>query len=84
MAKGLGRGEGFSWTGDLLEHLPEEVDTGTVFPLWALDANIVRRHPRPRMNRCVARTKVMEIIISDSKVNRNIYIQIDNSVKLNP
>ena len=47
MAKGLGRGEGFYWTGDILAHLPEEVDPGAIFPLTALDASIVRWHPGP-------------------------------------
>ena len=47
MAKGLGRGQGFTWPWNLSERLPEEVDLSTVFQLWALEANIVRRHPRP-------------------------------------
>ena len=45
MAKGLGRGEGLSWPGDLSARLHEEVDTGNFFPLQALDANLVRRNP---------------------------------------
>ena len=47
MDKGLGQGEGVAWLWDLLERLPEEVEPGAVFPLRALDANIVRRHPGP-------------------------------------
>ena len=45
MAKGMGRVEGFSWPGDLLARLPEDVEPGVVFSLQALDANLVRRHP---------------------------------------
>ena len=63
IAKVLGRGEGLSWPGDLLARLPEEVGPGAVFPLWALDANLMCRHPGPRMHRCVARTKVVEILL---------------------
>ena len=47
MDKGMGRGENFSWTGDILVRLPEEVYSSAVFPLWALDANIVLRHSEP-------------------------------------
>ena len=47
MDTGLRRGEGFSWPGDLLAHLPEEVDPCAVFPLQALGANCLRRHPGP-------------------------------------
>ena len=42
----LGRGVGFNWPWYLLARLPEEVEPGAVFPLQALDANFVRRHPR--------------------------------------
>ena len=38
----MGRGGGFSWPGDLLARLPKEVDPGAVFPMQALDANLVR------------------------------------------
>ena len=47
IAKVLGRVEGLSWTGDISARLPEYVEPGAVFPLQALDANIVRRHPGP-------------------------------------
>ena len=47
MAKGLGRGGGFSWPRYLSARLPEEVDPGDVFTLRALDANHMRRHPGP-------------------------------------
>ena len=63
MAKRLGRGEGFAWPWDLLTRFPEEVDPGAVFPLRSLDANIVHRHPGPRMHQCVACTKVMVILL---------------------
>ena len=43
----LGRGEGFTWNRYILVRLPEEVDTGAVFPLQELDANIVCQHPGP-------------------------------------
>ena len=45
MAKGLGRGEGFSWPGDLLALLLEEGDPRGFFPLQVLNSNCVRRHP---------------------------------------
>ena len=45
MAKGLGRDEGFYWTGDLKTRLHEEVDPGALFSLRALDTNIVNRNP---------------------------------------
>ena len=41
------RGGRLSWPGDLSAGLPEEVEPGAVFPLRALDANLVRRHPGP-------------------------------------
>ena len=63
MDKVLERAEGFSWTGDLLACLPEEVDPGAVLPMWALYANLVHQHPGPRMHRCMACTKVMEFLI---------------------
>ena len=44
MANGFGQGERFAWPWDLLARLPEEVDSGAVFPLRALDANILHRH----------------------------------------
>ena len=47
MAKGMGRGDGFYCTRDLSARLPEDVEPGAVFPLWALDANLVRWHPGP-------------------------------------
>ena len=47
MAKGLARGEEFSWLGYLLTHLPEEVGPSSVFPLQAMDANILRWYPGP-------------------------------------
>ena len=47
MAQGLGRGEVFDWLLDLSARLPEEVETGKVFPLQALDANIVHQNPGP-------------------------------------
>ena len=47
MAKGMGRGEGFSWTGDILACLPEEVNPGAVFPLRALDADLVSQEFGP-------------------------------------
>ena len=47
MANGFGRGEGISCPGDLSARLPEEVDPSAVFPLQALDANHVCRHPGP-------------------------------------
>ena len=47
MAKGLGRGDGFYWPGDILERLLEDVEPGAVSPLQAPAANIVRRHPVP-------------------------------------
>ena len=47
MDKGLGWGEGFSWPGDLLTRLHEEVDTSVFFPLQALHTNLVLRHPEP-------------------------------------
>ena len=34
-------GQGISW------RLPEEVDPGSIFPLWAVGANIVRRNLGP-------------------------------------
>ena len=61
--KGLGRSEGFAWPWGLSERLPEEVDPGAVFPLQALGANLVHRHPRLWMHWCVARTKLMVILI---------------------
>ena len=47
MAKELGRGEGFSWPWDIFRQLPEEVESGAVFPLQDMYADIVRRHPGP-------------------------------------
>ena len=47
MSKGLGWDEGVAWIWYILEHLPEKVDTGAVFPLRVLYANLVRRHPVP-------------------------------------
>ena len=44
MDKGLGRGEGLSWPGDLLARLSEEVDQSAVFPLQELEADLVRRN----------------------------------------
>ena len=63
MDKGLIRGEGFAWPWGILERLPEEFDPRAVFPLRALGANLVHRHPGPRMHWCVARTKVMTILL---------------------
>ena len=47
MAKEMGRGEGFSWPGDILARLPEEVNPVAVFPLRALDDDLVRRESGP-------------------------------------
>ena len=47
MDKGLGQGEGLTWPLDISALLLEEVDPSAVFPLRALDANIVRWHPGP-------------------------------------
>ena len=42
---GLGRGGGFAWSRDITARLPEHVESGAVFPPWALDPDLVRRHP---------------------------------------
>ena len=47
MGKGLGQSEGIVWYYDLLAHLPEEVESGTIFPLQAMDTNLVRQNPGP-------------------------------------
>ena len=48
MSKGLGWGEGFSWTGDIFTGLPEDIEPGAVFPLRDLDAALVLQHHGPR------------------------------------
>ena len=48
MAKVLVQGEGFSWTGDISERLPEEFDPGAVFPIQVLNDNLVHWHPGPQ------------------------------------
>ena len=45
MDKDLGQGEGFALPCNISERLPEEVDPITIFPLRALDTNLVYRHP---------------------------------------
>ena len=47
ISKGLGWGEGFAWAWYTTARLPEWVETVTVFPLQAMDAYPVRRHPVP-------------------------------------
>ena len=47
VSKGMGQGEGFTWPGDISVSLPEEFDPNAVFPLQALDANLVCRYPGP-------------------------------------
>ena len=45
MDKEIGQGQGFSWPGDILAQLPEEVEPGSVFPLQLPENNLVRWHP---------------------------------------
>ena len=47
MARGLGRGEGFTWPGDTLAVLPKEVDPGAIFQLQSMNAYLLCRHPEP-------------------------------------
>ena len=63
MAKGLRRSEDVVWSQDMLARLPEEFYPDSIFQLWTLDNNIVRQHLGPRMNRGVARTKVMDTLL---------------------
>ena len=45
VAKGMGRGGGFNLSGVIVACLQEQVEPGAVFPLQAMNAALVRRHP---------------------------------------
>ena len=47
VSKGLGQGGVLAWSGDITSRLPEQVEPGAIFPLRALDSDLVRQHPGP-------------------------------------
>ena len=60
---GLTQGEFFSRLVFFPARLSDKVLFNIVLPLWELHADMVCWHPGTRMHRCVACTKVMEIIL---------------------
>ena len=60
---GVVRGGSLSGFEVFSARLSEEFESSAVLPLQAIHADIMCRQPGPRMYQCLARTKVMEIIL---------------------
>ena len=59
----MGWGGGLAWYGDLMARLPEQVEPGAILPLKHCTLILCTGTLDPHMHRCVARTKVMVILL---------------------